>query len=309
MRQLLRFTAVSALLGVAAPAMAQQAATPSTDTSTASPSTSETRPATNTYLGDTGLWFVPTGEVLPAKRMSGGGYYVNQDFSEAFMDVADFSGAPRTALGTRPKSSPPFSSIGALTPTAVRFRRLARRSATRNPVEGWQTGVGDIYVGAKYSFMSQGDQKPVAAAVRGVVKLPTASFDDGLGTGQPDYLVDAIVSKEVNERVEVSGYGGFAGRSSPDDSDSTGGFRYGVGVAVPTRQSIRLTAELFGEKYFDETITADPSSIGRFGRPSSWDVKSPVKAFFGLDFVSRSGFFAGAGIGWQLNFDDRESPQ
>ena len=69
MRQLLRFTAVSALLGVAAPAMAQQAATPSTDTSTASPSTSETRPATNTYLGDTGLWFVPTGEVLPAKRM------------------------------------------------------------------------------------------------------------------------------------------------------------------------------------------------------------------------------------------------
>ena len=146
--------------------------------------------------------------------------------------------------------------------------------------------------------MSQGDQKPVAAAVRGVVKLPTASFDDGLGTGQPDYLVDAIVSKEVNERVEVSGYGGFAGRSSPDDSDSTGGFRYGVGVAVPTRQSIRLTAELFGEKYFDETITADPSSIGRFGRPSSWDVKSPVKAFFGLDFVSRSGFFAGAGVGW-----------
>ena len=141
------------------------------------------------------------------------------------------------------------------------------------------------------------------------MKLPTASFDDGLGTGQPDYLVDVIVSKEVNERVEVSGYGGFAGRSSPDDSDSTGGFRYGVGVAVPTRQSIRLTAELFGEKYFDETITADPSSIGRFGRPSSWDVKSPVKAFFGLDFVSRSGFFAGAGIGWELNFDNRESAQ
>ena len=28
--------------------------------------------------------------------------------------------------------------------------------------------------------MSPGDQKPVAAAVRGVVKLPAASFDDEL---------------------------------------------------------------------------------------------------------------------------------
>ena len=30
----------------------------------------ETRPATTTVMGDTGLWFVPTGEVLPAKRWS-----------------------------------------------------------------------------------------------------------------------------------------------------------------------------------------------------------------------------------------------
>ena len=31
---------------------------------------SETRPATTTFEGDTGLWFVPTGEVLPAKKWS-----------------------------------------------------------------------------------------------------------------------------------------------------------------------------------------------------------------------------------------------
>ena len=42
-----------------------QAQTPAT----APPAPSDaTRPATTTFLGDTGLWYVPTGEVLPAKR-------------------------------------------------------------------------------------------------------------------------------------------------------------------------------------------------------------------------------------------------
>ena len=44
-----------------------QAQTPAT----APPAPSDaTRPATTTFLGDTGLWYVPTGEVLPAKRKS-----------------------------------------------------------------------------------------------------------------------------------------------------------------------------------------------------------------------------------------------
>jgi peptidoglycan-associated lipoprotein len=103
----------------------------------------------------------------------------------------------------------------------------------------------------------------------------------------------------------VSGYGGVALRKSPSESDSTGGFRYGVGVAVPTRQSLRLTAELFGEKYFDSSINAEGGSIGRFGRPASWDVKSPFKAFVGVDYMHRSGFFVGGGAGWELNNDER----
>src|SRR4051812_50025183 len=31
----------------------------------------ETRPATTTFMGDTGLWYVPTGEVLPAGGWAG----------------------------------------------------------------------------------------------------------------------------------------------------------------------------------------------------------------------------------------------
>ena len=50
----------------------------------------ETRPATTTFMGDTGLWFVPTGEVLPPKRWSFSLYRVNFDYNEGFTDVSNW---------------------------------------------------------------------------------------------------------------------------------------------------------------------------------------------------------------------------
>ena len=58
----------------------------------------------------------------------------------------------------------------------------------------------------------------MAFALRGMVKLPTAKDDDeGVGTGKADFAFDAIVSKEINQRVELSGFGGFIVRGNPDD--------------------------------------------------------------------------------------------
>ncbi len=51
-----------------------------------------------------------------------------------------------------------------------------------------------------------------------MVKLPTASSDDGIGTGKADFLVDFIASKEL-AKAEVSGYAGYEFRGSPDDFD------------------------------------------------------------------------------------------
>ena len=43
----------------------------------------------------------------------------------------------------------------------------------------------------------------------------------GAGTGKTDFAFDAIVSKEVNQRVELSGFGGFIVRGDPDGVDLT----------------------------------------------------------------------------------------
>ena len=89
-----------------------------------------------------------------------------------------------------------------------------------------------------------------------MVKLPTAKHDEeGVGTGKADFAVDAIVSKEINQRVELSGYGGFIFRGDPDEFDLSNGFRWGFGAGFPTRKHLRLTAELHGEKYFNDSVT------------------------------------------------------
>jgi hypothetical protein len=79
--------------GTAQPPTTQQPAGSTATTPAPTQPTSEaveTRPATTTTSGDTGLWFVPTGEVLPAKRWSLSAYRVNFDRDQGFSDVSDW---------------------------------------------------------------------------------------------------------------------------------------------------------------------------------------------------------------------------
>src|SRR5437763_1563225 len=52
----------------------------------------DTRPATTTFFGDTGLWFVPTGEVLGHGKWSVSGYRRGTNWVQGYTNVADFAG-------------------------------------------------------------------------------------------------------------------------------------------------------------------------------------------------------------------------
>ena len=56
-----------------------------------SDSSEATRPATNTFSGDTGLWYVPTAEVLPQREWSAGLYRAGFNYVEGFSNVSDFA--------------------------------------------------------------------------------------------------------------------------------------------------------------------------------------------------------------------------
>src|SRR5262245_16272604 len=181
-----------------------------------------TRPATTTMNGDTGLWFVPTGEVLPDKRWSASAYLVNYDYNQGFTDVSNWPLTFAFGLKNRAEVFGAWSVIRRIDrdvrPIFVPTQPKAGGVVNDYPFvhEGWSGNeLGDFWVGTKINLLTEyNHQAPVALAVRGMIKLPTASKDN-VGTGKPDFAVDGIVSKEIDERVEVSGYGGFMFRGDP----------------------------------------------------------------------------------------------
>src|SRR5262249_49913283 len=60
--------------------------------SSATDTAQETRPATTTFYGDTGLWYVPTGEVLGHGKWSASVYRRGTNWIQGYTNVADFAG-------------------------------------------------------------------------------------------------------------------------------------------------------------------------------------------------------------------------
>src|SRR5499427_9481931 len=160
-----------------------------TQTQSSSTTTEETRPATTTFFGDTGLWFVPTAEVLPGGKWAVSGYRRGTNWIQGYTNVADFAGTFAVGIKNRAEIFGSFL-------FDTRIDRDVRPIFVADPAFGgfisryplvnqYWTGdnVGDFYVGAKYNFWSEADQKPAALALRGMIKLPTGDKDVGNGTG------------------------------------------------------------------------------------------------------------------------------
>ena len=287
----------------AAPAFAQ------TGTSVQPPA-GETRPATTTTSGDTGLWFVPTGEILPARNWSVSAYRINFDYEQGFTDVSRWPVTFGVGLVDRVELFGSFTAVTRIDrdrrplfdPLSPETGGVVNEHPFVN--DGWSGNqIGDLWIGAKFNLSSQHRQQAAAFAVRGMIKLPTASEDDGAGTGKADFAFDAIVSKELNERVELSGFGGVIFRGDPDLYDLQNGIRWGIGAGLPTRRNLRLTAELHGEHYLDDAVRFTGAQTQTVPIDSVQD--GPINASLGLTWQGRNGVFAGAGINYNLRLDGR----
>src|SRR5919112_3271650 len=128
---------------------------PSSSTATAD----ETRPATTTFFGDTGLWFVPTAEVLAHGKWSASGYRRGTNYIQGFTNVGDFAGTFAVGIKDRAEIFGSFlfdtrvdrdlrpifindSEVGGI---VDRYPRIS---------SGW-TGnkLGDLFIGAKVNLL------------------------------------------------------------------------------------------------------------------------------------------------------------
>src|SRR5206468_12785841 len=156
----------------------------------------------------------------------------------------------------------------------------------------------------KYNFWSEYRQNPAALAVRAIVKVPTGKVDAGVSTGKPDLGLDLILSKEAAKKVEVSGFGGYEFRGSADGVDApTGAFRWGTGLAFPSRNALRISGELNGFVPSKDSVTITGASIVGSDltiAPLTSNTENITRATLGLTFQAKNGFFAGAGISWNV---------
>jgi hypothetical protein len=305
--KILALTAICAL--AAMPAFARQPAAARTR-----PPAFEARPATTTVTGDTGLWFVPAGEVLPARRWSLSAYRANSDYDQGFTDVSNWPVTFGVGVNGRAEIFAALTIMNRIDRDVrpLFFRDIAAGAVVNDyplVTTGWTgTNLGDLWFGTKFNLTSQHRQSAAALALRAILKVPTADRDTGAGTGKADVTFDAIVSREMNERIELSGFGGFIVRGDPQALDLLNGFRWGFGVGLPTRRHLRLTAEVQGEAYAGNTITVNGTAIQATdgsGVPARSAQKNLASAAIGLTWLGSNGLFAGGGLSWNLRMKGR----
>ena len=288
LRKLMGALVIAAL--AAAPAMAQ--------------SGSETRPALPTFFGDTGLWFVPSSETLPAGKVSGSAFRANFDRPQGLLDVSDqgftlgYGATSRVEL---------FASL-----SSVRLKRTVRNPTfnansysyggadTDYPYvnRGWSTTLlRPLIFGAKVNLLSQSRQDPMGVAVRASMSVPTGPREAGTNaaTGQ----VDLVLGREFSQKTELTGYVGAVVRSSPDEFELSNGVRWGLGLSLPTRSPLRLLAEIDGEmRTGDTTTVTGPAFRAGDGSVLLTDSRShdPANFKMGPVWQDTRGFFVHGGV-------------
>jgi outer membrane protein OmpA-like peptidoglycan-associated protein len=308
MKRLFGATVLGASLMTAMPALGQTAEPPQA---------TETRPATTTVSGDTGLWFVPTAEILGHKKWSLSFYRQNADFGQGFTDVTNFPATFAVGINNRFELFGSFEAVTRIDrDTRPIFFTAASAPAGANggivnefPLvrQGWiGNRPGDLRLGAKINITSEADQKAAAFAIRGGVKIATGDDALGASTGKTDFYVDGILSKNLRV-VELSAFGGMIVRGNPDGFELSNGIRWGAGMGFPTGSPLRFTAELHGEKYLESEITAPANfrGIDNSVAPRTTRIASPIYLALGATYQTSNGFFIGAGANWAAMLDER----
>ncbi len=274
----------------------------------------DTRQSGATFLGDTGLWFVPTAEILPHGNFSLSAQRANFDRQEGITDIEHNPATFAVGIANRVEL---FGSFRVLTRVDRDARPLFNSSnpsvggpAHQVPLVNDQyTGnkSGDLVLGGKINLISERNQNPLALALRGLVKIPTGNKKAGNTSGKSDGAFDLILSKSL-DAAEVAAYGGFWFRGDPSGIELPNSVRWGIGTGIPVANTVRIFGEINGEFLTKNTLTLEAPIIGPDGSqsPLTSSLTNPVDLTLGLQWEGSSGLYVGAGLNFSLVHADRK---
>ena len=248
----------------------------------------EAHPATPTYEGTTGLFHMPTAYTLPKGRFSFSLFRDNLDRDPKDEDISIHGVSLGIGLSSRFEIYGNFGLQNRLDADALFQPGFVNDYPFVSTP--WETGVGDIKLGAKFGFLNDYMGDPVGLAIRGFVKIPTADENKGLGTGKVSWGGDLIISKSIAEKLDIHGSVGLVQNGDPDGVNIGNAFRWAVGLNLPACTWFQIQAELMKTTY-----TGD----------DDFEQTNPLDLVVGPVLWIRPGIFIRPALSWNLNFDDR----
>jgi outer membrane protein OmpA-like peptidoglycan-associated protein len=313
---------VAALTAAPAAAQAPAAGGQTTTTTTSEPVVTQDeivlqgdttpRPGLPTVNGDTGLWFVPTAETMPAGRFSFSVFRANSDRRQGLTDVNQIGLTGAVALGDR------FELFGSW--RLVRLDRDVRPTfIPEEPVfggvsqefpyvrRGWsKTLGGPVTVGGKWGLISQSRGDALSLAPRIMVKFPSGST--WASTNDYDGHFDLVASREFAESFELSGIAGAVIRGDSDEFRVSDGVTWGLGTTFPSRSALRALVEWQGEFVIkDHTQVINPPFVAEDGSiaPVLSPISDPTNVKVGGVWQAGNGFFVHGGANYSFGTGSR----
>jgi hypothetical protein len=160
-----------------------------------------------------------------------------------------------------------------------------------------RSGLGDLLLLGEYDALVEAVNRP-ALVLGGKIKLPTASEDKGMGTGEVDAGITVELGKTI-DRLYYYGRLGFTVIGEPSGTDFDNPFLYEGGIGYDVNPDFFLTFSLMGETSIDDDVDnlLELSAIGNYGLPSALN----LNGYFSVGLSDGSPDF-GIGIGLLQKF-------
>ena len=307
---------IAGLLAIAVPAAAQQPSTNASQQPGTMQATGERGRVATTTDGDAGLWWIPLAETN-GRRLSRGSFQRNSfNTPQGQMNVANFTANVSYGFTER------FDLYGAwdiVTRTDRDNLALFNDDRERGGVDPrvpyasdrW-TGnkIGDLRVGAKYAFLSEGAGDGVSAAARLTLELPTGDADEGAGLGSVAADVSGVLSKWLNNHVVLTGEVGYNFRKNPEDPvvvHVPNFLHWGAGIGLAPSPSWLIHGELIGRHPERDNAALDGVIVaedGTISPPVSF-VDRQTSFTTGVTWFANNGFFLGAEVRWDTPMPSR----
>lgn len=133
-----------------------------------------------------------------------------------------------------------------------------------------ETDFCDVSLGAKGQFLDQ-DKLFVDQSLAFAVKFPVADCDNDMGSGEVDYDLTWIASRQITEPWTADVNVGFTCMGNSDDDDFGNILHYGVATAYQLTPALQPVAELvFETPVEDHDTTAIGANAGLRFQPLEW---------------------------------------